>query len=106
MAANRALDDSLCCRDCSCSNVKAPLDKTVDAVVTTAPLLLYYAAHEARGRVKTVGSEFNIDPIAIMVQLDSPLRRKIALALFAPRENGTYQQIYDKWFGGPQDDRN
>jgi len=31
-----------------------------------------------------------------MVQLDSPLRRKINLALIALRENGTYQQIYDK----------
>jgi polar amino acid transport system substrate-binding protein len=40
-------------------------------------------------------------PIAIMVQLDSPLRRKIDVALIKLRENGTYQQIYDKWFGGP-----
>ena len=36
-----------------------------------------------------------------MVQLDSPLRRKINLALIALRENGTYQQIYAKWFGTP-----
>ncbi len=78
---------------------KALLDKKVDAVVTAAPLLLYYAAHEGKGRVKTVGPEFNTAPIAIMVQLDSPLRRKINLALIALRENGTYQQIYDKWFG-------
>ena len=80
---------------------KALLDKKVDAVVTAAPLLLYYAAHEGKGRVKTVGPEFNTAPIAIMVQLDSPLRRKINLALIALRENGTYQQIYDKWFGSP-----
>ena len=80
---------------------KALLDKKVDAVVTAAPLLLYYAAHEGKGRVKTVGPEFNTAPAAIMVQLDSPLRRKINLALIALRENGTYQQIYDKWFGSP-----
>jgi polar amino acid transport system substrate-binding protein len=80
---------------------KALLDKKVDAVVTAAPLILYYAAHEGKGRVKTVGPEFNTGPIAIMVQLDSPLRRKINLALIALRENGTYQQIYDKWFGSP-----
>ena len=78
---------------------KALLDKKVDAVVTAAPLLLYYAAHEGKGRVKTVGPEFNSAPAAIMVQLDSPLRRKINIALIALRENGTYQQIYDKWFG-------
>jgi polar amino acid transport system substrate-binding protein len=78
---------------------KALLDKKVDAVVTAAPLLLYYAAHDGKGRVKTVGPEFNTAPAAIMVQLDSPLRRKVNLALIALRENGTYQQIYDKWFG-------
>ncbi|MGO9445440.1 MAG: transporter substrate-binding domain-containing protein [Thiobacillaceae bacterium] len=76
-------------------------DKKVDAVVTAAPLLLYYAAHEGKGLVKTVGPEFNTAPAAIMVQLDSPLRRKINVALIALRENGTYQQIYDKWFGNP-----
>ena len=78
---------------------KALLDKKVDAVVTAAPLLLYYAAHEGKGRVKTVGPEFNTAPAGIMVQLDSPLRRKINFALIALRDNGTYQQIYDKWFG-------
>ncbi len=80
---------------------KAILDKKVDAIVTAAPLLLYYAAHEGKGLVKTVGPEFNTAPAAVMVQLDSPLRRKINLALVSLRENGTYQQIYDKWFGGP-----
>ena len=80
---------------------KALADKKVDAVVTAAPMLLYYAAREGKGRVKTVGPEFNTAPAAIMVQLDSPLRRKINVALIALRENGTYQQIYDKWFGNP-----
>jgi polar amino acid transport system substrate-binding protein len=80
---------------------KALLEKKVDAVVSAAPILLYYATHEGKGLVKMVGPEFNTAPAAIMVQLDSPLRRKINLALSALRENGTYQQIYDKWFGGP-----
>ncbi len=80
---------------------KALLDKKVDAVVSAAPLLLYYAAHEGKGLVKMVGPEFNTAPIAIMVQLDSPLRKKIDGALIKLRENGTYRQIYDKWFGGP-----
>jgi polar amino acid transport system substrate-binding protein len=51
--------------------------------------------------VKTVGPEINTAPIAIMVQLDSPLRRKINLALIGLRENDICQQIYDKWFGSP-----
>ena len=78
---------------------KALRDKKVDAVVFAAPVLLYYATHQGKGLVKTVGPEFNTAPAAIMVQLDSPLRRRINLALIALRENGTYQQIYNKWFG-------
>jgi len=80
---------------------QALLDKKVDAVVTGAPVLLYYAAHEGKGRVKVVGPEFNRAPVAIMVQLDSPLRRQIDVAMMKLRENGTYRQLYDKWFGAP-----
>jgi len=80
---------------------KALLDKKVDAVVTAAPLVLYYAAHAGKGRVKMVGPEFNSAPVALMFQLDSPLRRKVDRALIALRENGTYRQLYNKWFGGP-----
>jgi polar amino acid transport system substrate-binding protein len=73
----------------------------VDAVVAPAPPLLYYAAHEGKGRVKMVGPEFNRRQAAILVQLNSPLRKKINRALVTLRENGTYQQVYDKWFGRP-----
>ncbi len=78
---------------------KALLDKRVDAVVFTAPVILYYAAHDGKGRVRTVGSEFNTAPIAIVFQLDSPLRRKVDGALLTLHESGVYQQIYAKWFG-------
>ena len=80
---------------------RALLDKKVDAVVMQAPLLLYFAAHEGKGLVKVVGPEFDRRPVAIEVQLDSPLRKKIDRALVALREDGTYQQLYVKWFGGP-----
>ena len=78
---------------------EALLYKKVDAVVSAAPVLLYYAAHEGKGRVKVVGPQFNAAPLAIMFQLNSPLRRKVDSALIRLRENGTYQQLYDKWFG-------
>ena len=76
-------------------------NKIVDAVVFTSPVLLYYAAREGKGRVKLVGPEFNVSPIAFGFQLDSPLRRKVNLALLTLRENGTYQQFFTKWFGSP-----
>ena len=80
---------------------KALLDKKVDAVVTAAPVLLYFAAHKGKGLVKVVGPEFNSAPVAFMVQLNSPLRKRIDGAMTKLRENGTYQQLHDKWFGVP-----
>jgi len=50
-------------------------------------------------QVKVVGLNFDTAPLAIMFQLGSPLRRNVDTALAALRENGTYQQIYDEWFG-------
>ncbi|MBV8137074.1 MAG: transporter substrate-binding domain-containing protein [Deltaproteobacteria bacterium] len=79
---------------------QALLDKRVDAVVLGAPVLLYYATHEGRGRVKVVGPEFDVAPVAFTFQLESPLRKEVNGALLSLRENGTYQQLYDKWFGG------
>jgi polar amino acid transport system substrate-binding protein len=78
---------------------KALLDKKVDAAFTAAPLLRYYAAHAGKGQVRLVGPEINIAPASIMVQLNSPLRKQIDLALLTLREDGTYQKLYDKWFG-------
>jgi ABC-type amino acid transport substrate-binding protein len=48
-----------------------------------------------------VGPVFNTKPVAIELQLGSPLRKKIDGALIAFGEDGTYQQIYNKWFGTP-----
>jgi polar amino acid transport system substrate-binding protein len=76
-------------------------NKRLDAVFFTSPVLLYYAAHEGKGRVKLVGPEINVSPIAFGFQLDSPLRRRVNGALLTLRENGDYQQIYNKWFGNP-----
>jgi polar amino acid transport system substrate-binding protein len=77
----------------------ALLDKKVDAVMMNASVLKYYAAHEGKGQVKLVGPEINIAPLAIMVQLGSPLRKEIDVALLKLREDDTYERLYAKWFG-------
>lgn len=77
---------------------KALLDRKIDAAFTAAPLLRYYAAREGKGQVKLVGPEVNIAPTSIMVQLNSPLRKEIDVALLKIRGDGTYQKLYDKWF--------
>jgi polar amino acid transport system substrate-binding protein len=47
---------------------RALLDKKVDAIVAPSPLLLYYGAHEGKGRVRMVGPVFNTKPVAIELQ--------------------------------------
>ena len=73
--------------------------RTVDAVVFDSPVLLFYAANAGKGRVTTVGAPFRKEDYGIVFPSGSPLRNQVNVALLALREDGTYQRIYDKWFG-------
>jgi polar amino acid transport system substrate-binding protein len=77
----------------------ALLSGRVDAVVLPAPVVRYYAAHDGVGKVKMVGPEFRKSDAAFVLPLDSPLRRKVNSALVTLHDDGTYQRIYEKWFG-------
>jgi polar amino acid transport system substrate-binding protein len=70
----------------------------VDAVVFDAPILLYYAAHDGKGKVQVVGNIFRKESYAIAMENGSPYRKPINNALLSLQEKGTYQEIYDKWF--------
>lgn len=61
--------------------------------------MLFYAEHDGKGRVQTVGSIFRKEDYGIVFAEDDPLRKKVDSALLKLRENGTYEQIYEKWFG-------
>ena len=78
---------------------KALLDRKVDARVLGWPVLSYYAEQEGWGRVKMVGSEIHRNDIDFVVPLGSPLRKRVSSELLRLRDDGTYQRIYDKWFG-------
>ena len=83
------------------SDVNAALvGQKVDAVLFGSPALRYFAAHEGKGRVRLVGPEFNLRDIGFVFQLGDPLRRRVSSALLTLREDGSYQRIYAKWFGG------
>jgi polar amino acid transport system substrate-binding protein len=75
------------------------LDQKVEAVFANAPALRYYAAHDGLGKVSVVGPEVSRNDIGFLFPLNSSLRRKVNNELISLREDGTYQQIYDKWFG-------
>jgi polar amino acid transport system substrate-binding protein len=76
-------------------------DGQVDAVVYDAPVLLFYAAHEGKGKVQTVGSIFRKENYGIVFPDKSPLRKQVNEALLKLKESGVYDQLYTKWFGGP-----
>lgn len=71
----------------------------VDALLLDAPTLKYYEAHAGKGRAKTVGPIIEPQEYGIAVRKGSPLRESINAALKSLRENGTFDEIYEKWFG-------
>jgi polar amino acid transport system substrate-binding protein len=75
-------------------------DGQADAIVYDAPVLLFYAAHEGKGKVQTVGSIFRKENYGIVFPDKSPLRKRVNEALLKLKENGVYDQLYTKWFGG------
>ncbi|RCJ22175.1 ABC transporter substrate-binding protein [Nostoc sp. ATCC 43529] len=77
---------------------KALMTKKADAVVFDAPVLLFYAANEGKGKVQVVGSILREESYGIVLPNDSPYRKPINRALLNLKENGTYQSLYDKWF--------
>jgi polar amino acid transport system substrate-binding protein len=72
----------------------------VDAVVFDSPVLLHYVANRGRGRARVVGPVFRKEDYAIVFRANSPWRRPVNEALLTLMENGTYNQLYDKWFSG------
>ena len=63
-------------------------------------VLLYFASHEGKGKVQVVGPIFRKENYGIVFPDKSPLRKRVNEALLKLRENGTYDRLYKKWFGG------
>ena len=70
-----------------------------DAIVYDAPVLRYYEARSGSGKVKVVGTIFNPEDYGIALPNDSPLRENINRTILMLKEDGTYQRIYEFWFG-------
>jgi polar amino acid transport system substrate-binding protein len=62
--------------------------------------LLYYSAHEGKGKVQSIGSIFRKEYYGIAFPDKSPLRKRVNEALLKLKENGVYDKLYIKWFGG------
>ena len=75
-------------------------DGEADAVVYDAPVLLYYASREGKGKVMVVGPVFRKENYGILFPAGSRYRKPVNEALLKIKETGTYEQLYKKWFGG------
>jgi polar amino acid transport system substrate-binding protein len=70
----------------------------VQAVILSAAVLQYLAAQPANRALQVVGPIFRPYKIAIAVRNASPLRKRINEALLAIYQDGTYEDIYARWF--------
>jgi polar amino acid transport system substrate-binding protein len=73
-----------------------------DAVVFDSPVLLYYSAHQGKGKVTLVGNIFRRESYGIVFPQNSPYRLHVNNALLTLKESGGYQRIYDKYFSSRQ----
>jgi ABC-type amino acid transport substrate-binding protein len=70
----------------------------VQAVVLNSAVLQYLAAKRGKGVLQVVGPIFRPYKIGFVVREGSPLRKRINEALLAMYADGTYEDIYAKWF--------
>ena len=70
----------------------------VQAIVFDAPTLQYWAAKRGKGVLQVVGPIFRLEKYGIAVAQGSALRKQINEALLEMYEDGSYEEIYGKWF--------
>jgi len=71
-----------------------------DAIVYDAPILLFYASHEGNGKVQPAGSIFRRESYGIVFPTGSRYRKPVNQELLNIKEDGAYDRLYTKWFGG------
>jgi polar amino acid transport system substrate-binding protein len=75
------------------------LKEEVHAFVYDSPTILYYARNKGAGSVSVVGPLFDIQYYGFLFPQGSELRESVNRALLKLRSNGTYDTLYNKWFG-------
>jgi len=71
-----------------------------DAVLHDTPNILYFIKTAGKGQFKAVGDSLEAQQYGIAFPKGSDdLRNKVNGALKTLRDNGTYNEIYKKWFG-------
>jgi polar amino acid transport system substrate-binding protein len=74
------------------------LSNEIRAVVFAAPTLQYWVATQGQGELQVVGPVFQPERIGVAVAEGSPLRKRINTAMDTLYDEGTYAEIYARWF--------
>ncbi len=82
----------------------ALLGRNVDAVFYDAPNVSYFAQTRGEGRTKVVGPLYEGQQYGIVFHKGSEWVEPTNEALAAMKEDGTYDEIYTKWFGEASSD--
>src|SRR5262249_52384604 len=75
------------------------LNGQVDAIVYDAPVLRYYIQTSGNSDLQLVGQEFDTEKYGIALPTGSSYREPINRSTLKLLEDGTYRQIYERWFG-------
>jgi polar amino acid transport system substrate-binding protein len=78
---------------------RALRERQLDAVVFDAPVLHHYVAHQGAGVAVVAGPIFQEEDYGLVLRLGSDLRKPVDQSLLGMREDGTYDVIYQRWFG-------
>ncbi|MGI4840595.1 MAG: transporter substrate-binding domain-containing protein [Janthinobacterium lividum] len=74
---------------------------SVDAVVDDQSVLRHYESNGGAGKAKIVGPLYNGEKFGLGFVKGSPWVEPTNKALATLRANGTFAQLYTKWFGAP-----
>jgi glutamine transport system substrate-binding protein len=72
----------------------------VDTVVHDTPLLRYYLKNNPDAGLALAPRTFEIFTYGITYPKGSPWREELDLLLVKTLEDGTYEEIHARWFGG------
>ena len=71
----------------------------MDAVVFDGPILAYYVQGKGRRTARLVDRVYRPENYGIALQTGSPVREDINRSLLRLREDGTYDDLVERWFG-------
>jgi polar amino acid transport system substrate-binding protein len=83
--------------DLACMELK---NKGADAVISDLPVLQYFLKNGGSEYAKLAGEPLTAEDYGIVISKKKPeLAKEVDKALDALRKNGTYDKLYEKWFG-------